>query len=126
MCGRVGGGFGGKQEMLVEDVVALAVLRTGRPVQLEFTRDGTVRRAPRHAMRMRVRVKGGATRTGISRRSPSTCCPNTGAYGNHGAGVLHHGCDESIALYRCAEQARRTAWRSTRTRCRPAHSAATA
>uniref|UniRef100_UPI003B985184 molybdopterin cofactor-binding domain-containing protein n=2 Tax=Bacteria TaxID=2 RepID=UPI003B985184 len=32
---RVGGGFGGKQELLTEDVVALAVLRTGRPVQFE-------------------------------------------------------------------------------------------
>src|SRR6202000_2217838 len=36
---RVGGGFGGKQELLTEDVVALAVLRTGRPVQLELTRE---------------------------------------------------------------------------------------
>ena len=27
VAGRVGGGFGGKQEMLVEDLVALAVLR---------------------------------------------------------------------------------------------------
>jgi len=35
---RVGGGFGGKQEMLVEDVVAAAVLRTGRPARWEFTR----------------------------------------------------------------------------------------
>ena len=33
-CERVGVGFGGKQEMLVEDIVALAVLRTGRPVRL--------------------------------------------------------------------------------------------
>ena len=31
VAARVGGGFGGKQEMLVEDLVALAVLRlTGR------------------------------------------------------------------------------------------------
>ena len=38
-CERVGGGFGGKQEMLIEDIVALAVLKTGRPVKLEFTRE---------------------------------------------------------------------------------------
>ena len=37
LTGRVGGGFGGKQEMLTEDLVALAVLRTGRPVQYELT-----------------------------------------------------------------------------------------
>ena len=39
LCERVGGGFGGKQEMLVEDIVALATLRLGRPVQLELTRE---------------------------------------------------------------------------------------
>lgn len=38
VVGRVGGGFGGKQEMLVEDIVALAVLRLRRPVKLEYTR----------------------------------------------------------------------------------------
>ncbi|HEY1981373.1 MAG TPA: molybdopterin cofactor-binding domain-containing protein, partial [Xanthobacteraceae bacterium] len=58
-CERMGGGFGAKQEMLVEDVVALAVLKTGRPVKLEFTREeqfiGATTRHP-----MRVRIKAGA------------------------------------------------------------------
>ena len=36
-CERVGGGFGGKQEMFVEDILALAALKTGRPVKLELT-----------------------------------------------------------------------------------------
>ncbi len=35
---RVGGGFGGKQEMHTEDLVALAVLRTGKPVAFELSR----------------------------------------------------------------------------------------
>lgn len=38
VAGRVGGGFGGKQEILVEDIVALAVLRPHRPVKLQYTR----------------------------------------------------------------------------------------
>ena len=38
VAGRVGGGFGGKQEVLTEDIVALAALKLGRPVQLELTR----------------------------------------------------------------------------------------
>ena len=58
-CERVGGGFGGKQEILTEDIVALAVLRTGRPVKLELTREeqfiGTTTRHP-----MQVTVKAGA------------------------------------------------------------------
>ena len=35
---RIGGGFGTKQEVLLEDVVAFAVLRTKRPVKWELTR----------------------------------------------------------------------------------------
>ena len=35
---RVGGGFGDKQEMVMEDLVAVLAVRTGRPVRLEFTR----------------------------------------------------------------------------------------
>ena len=50
---RVGGGFGGKQEMLTEDIVALAVLRTGRPVKLEFTREEQfIGATTRHPMRI--------------------------------------------------------------------------
>ena len=52
-CERVGGGFGGKQEMLVEDVVALAALQTGRPVKLELTREEQfISTTTRHPMRV--------------------------------------------------------------------------
>ena len=36
---RVGGGFGGKQEMISEDLCVFATLKTGRPVKWEFTRE---------------------------------------------------------------------------------------
>ena len=36
---RVGGGFGGKQEMVTEDLCVLAALTTGRPVKWEYTRE---------------------------------------------------------------------------------------
>ena len=53
LCGRVGGGFGGKQEMLTEDLVALAVLRTGRPVRWELTRqEQFAATTTRHPMRV--------------------------------------------------------------------------
>ncbi|TFB46782.1 molybdopterin-dependent oxidoreductase [Cryobacterium tagatosivorans] len=95
---RVGGGFGGKQELLTEDVVALAVLKTGRPVQYEFTRSDEFRLAPvRHPMRVGVTLAAGAdgrlTALGL------TVLADTGAYGNHGPGVLFHGCSESLSLY---------------------------
>ncbi|MDP4022802.1 molybdopterin-dependent oxidoreductase [Methylobacterium sp. NEAU 140] len=100
LTARVGGGFGGKQEMLVEDLVALAVLRTGRPVRYEMTREeqftATTTRHP-----MRVRVKLGAARDGRLTAMQLHVVSDTGAYGNHAGGVLHHGCNECIALYRC-------------------------
>ncbi|MEZ0215205.1 MAG: molybdopterin-dependent oxidoreductase [Xanthobacteraceae bacterium] len=100
LCERVGGGFGGKQEMLTEDIVALAVLKTGRPVKLEFTREEQfLASTTRHPMQVRVKVgaKADGTLTAIAMHMVS----NTGAYGNHGGGVLFHGAGECVALYRC-------------------------
>jgi putative selenate reductase molybdopterin-binding subunit len=97
---RVGGGFGGKQEMLVEDVAALAALRLGRPVQLELTREeqftGTTSRHP-----MAIWVRAGAREDGTLTALQLRVVSDTGAYGNHAAGVVHHGCGESVAVYRC-------------------------
>ncbi len=102
LCCRVGGGFGAKQEMFTEDVVALAVLRTRRPVQLEFTREeqftATVTRHP-----VSVHVKAGARRDGTLTALQVRVVSNTGAYGNHASTVIH-GCNEAIAVYRCAHK----------------------
>ncbi|MDX6348766.1 MAG: putative selenate reductase molybdopterin-binding subunit, partial [Streptomyces sp.] len=100
---RMGGGFGGKQEMITEDVVALAVLRLGRPVQLEYTREEQfVGATTRHPMDVTVTVAADAAGalTAIRLRTVA----NTGAYGNHAAGVLFHSCGEAVALYRCANK----------------------
>ncbi|MFI0257848.1 molybdopterin-dependent oxidoreductase [Streptomyces sp. NPDC017056] len=100
VAGRVGGAFGGKQEMLVEDVVALAALRTGRPVKLEFTRaeqfHGATTRHP-----FTVRIKAGARRDGTLTALRLHVVSDTGAYGNHARAVLLRGCGEALALYRC-------------------------
>jgi putative selenate reductase molybdopterin-binding subunit len=97
---RVGGGFGGKQEMITEDIVALAVLKTGRPVKLEFTRQEQFSASTsRHPMRISVKV--GARRDGRLTAIAMRMVSNTGAYGNHGPGVLFHGSGESVTLYRC-------------------------
>ncbi len=79
VCERVGGGFGGKQEMLVEDIVALAVLRTGRPVKLELTRqEQFMATTTRHAMRVRVRI--GARADGTLTAMAVNVLSDTGAY----------------------------------------------
>src|SRR6185295_9882232 len=60
LTARVGGGFGGKQELLTEDLVALAVLRLGRPVRYDFTRSDEFVGAPcRHPFRVDVTVAAG-------------------------------------------------------------------
>ncbi|MCC2032900.1 molybdopterin-dependent oxidoreductase [Microbacterium allomyrinae] len=97
---RVGGGFGGKQEMFTEDLVALAVLRTGRAVSYEFARADEFRRASvRHPFRVGVTL--GATPDGVLTAMKLDVLSDTGAYGNHGIGVMFHGCAESINVYRC-------------------------
>ncbi|MBY4014954.1 molybdopterin-dependent oxidoreductase [Rhodococcus fascians] len=100
---RVGGGFGGKQELLTEDVVALAVLRTGKPVQFEFTRTDEFTVAPcRHPFR--VDVTAAASADGVLTALSIDVLTDAGAYGNHSAGVMFHGCGESVAIYRCANK----------------------
>jgi putative selenate reductase molybdopterin-binding subunit len=99
-CERVGGGFGGKQEMFVEDILALAALRTGRPVKLELTREEQfISTSTRHPMR--VTVKAGADRDGKLTALQLDVLSNTGAYGNHAGPVLFHACGESVAVYNC-------------------------
>ena len=99
-CERVGGGFGAKQEMLVEDIVTLAALRLRQPVKLEFTRQEQFTAATtRHPMRVHIKV--GAKRDGTLTAMQISAVSNTGAYGNHGGTVLEHACGEAISVYRC-------------------------
>ncbi|MBF4161224.1 molybdopterin-dependent oxidoreductase [Nocardioides acrostichi] len=105
---RVGGGFGSKQEMLVEDVAALAALRLAergdhRPVQLELSREQQLAALPcRHPFRVALEL--GADADGVLTAMKVDVLSDAGAYGNHSTGVLFHGCHESIALYRCANK----------------------
>ncbi len=99
-CERVGGGFGGKQEMFVEDILALAAIKTGRPVKLELTREEQfIATSTRHPMR--ITVKAGADKCGKLTALQLDVLSNTGAYGNHAGPVLFHACGESLGVYNC-------------------------
>src|ERR1700682_2564401 len=99
-CERVGGGFGGKQEMFVEDILALAALKTGRPVKLELTREEQfIATSTRHPMR--VHIKAGADKNGKLTALKIDVLSNTGAYGNHAGPVLFHAVSECISVYNC-------------------------
>ena len=97
---RVGGGFGGKQELLTEDLVALAVLRTGRPCGYEMSRtDEMARTTYRHPFR--IGVEAGADTDGRLTALRVDVLSDTGAYGNHAIGVMFHACAESVSVYNC-------------------------
>jgi putative selenate reductase molybdopterin-binding subunit len=96
----VGGGFGGKQELLTEDLCVLAALRTGRPVKWEFTRSEEFTSATtRHPMK--ITIKLGAKKDGTLTAMQIHTVSNTGAYGNHGGEVLASSLGSAMATYRC-------------------------
>ena len=100
---QIGGGFGNKQEILTEDLCALATLKTGKPVQWEFTREEEFTATnSRHAMQ--IRLKTGVKADGTLVAQAMDAISNTGAYGNHaGTVVFLTGCFP-LGLYRCPHQ----------------------
>jgi CO/xanthine dehydrogenase Mo-binding subunit/aerobic-type carbon monoxide dehydrogenase small subunit (CoxS/CutS family) len=100
---RVGGGFGGKQEMLSEDLCVLALLKTGRPVKWEFTREEQfIGASTRH--QMTTRVKLGAKRDGTLTAIEIQVISNTGAYGGHSSETLAGSLGSPMTMYRCANK----------------------
>ena len=100
---RVGGGFGGKQEMLSEDLCVLATLKTGRPVKWEFTREEQfIAATTRH--QMTTRVKLGAKRDGTLTAIEVDVVSNTGAYGGHASETLAAALGSPLSAYRCANK----------------------
>ena len=97
---RVGGGFGGKQEMFTEDLCVLATLKTGRPVKWEWTRsEEFTSGSSRHPFS--VRVKLGAKKDGTLTAMEVRAISNTGAHGNHGGEVMASSLSSSLVTYRC-------------------------
>jgi len=95
---RIGGGFGVKQEILIEDVAGLMTLRTGRPVRFEYSRkEEFVSARTRHPFR--VRVKLGADDDGILHAIEMEAIQNTGAYGTHSLTVLSNAGSKTIPMY---------------------------
>jgi putative selenate reductase molybdopterin-binding subunit len=114
---RVGGGFGNKQEMLTEDLVAWAAIRLQRPVVWELTRsEEFIATTSRHPMELTTTV--GYDTHGAWNRLGLEAIVNTGAYGNHAPGVLHCALFEGLAPYRL--EAKRAAGRAYYTHTLPA------
>ena len=95
---RIGGGFGGKQEVLIEDVAAHLTIATGRPVRFEYTRtEEFIASSSRHPMR--VRVKTGVKADGTLTANEMHVLSDTGAYGSHALTVAGNTGHKPMALY---------------------------
>lgn len=97
---RIGGGFGGKQEVLIEDLCGALTLLTRRPVRLEYTRaeELTAARA-RHPQI--IRLKTGVTKDGRLTAIDMNVLENAGAYGTHSLTVMSVTGSRALSLYRC-------------------------
>ena len=83
----VGGGFGGKEDMIYQGMLALLAMKTGRPVRLVFTREESIiSTAKRHPSRTRLRM--GLARDGRILASHMTMICDGGAYGLSTEGVM--------------------------------------
>ncbi len=95
---RIGGGFGTKQEIILEDVAAALALRVRRPVVMKYTRAEEFTSArTRHPMK--VRVKLGAKKDGRIHAIEMDVLSNTGAYGTHSLTVLSNVGSKTLPLY---------------------------
>jgi len=83
----VGGGFGGKEDMIYQGMLALLAMKTYRPVRLVFTREESIiSTAKRHPSRTVLRM--GLTREGHIRALQMKMICDGGAYGLSTEGVM--------------------------------------
>ena len=97
---RIGGGFGVKQEMLVEDIVAHLTIATGRPVRLELTREEEFMSSrTRHPQT--ITFKTGVDAEGKLTAQEMRIVANTGPYGSHGLTVQMVSGLRGLSSYNC-------------------------
>lgn len=97
---RVGGGYGSKQDILIEDVAAYATCITGKPVLFHYSREEEfISNSTRHPMRITMKV--GAKKDGTITAIYMNVLANTGPYGNHCLTVPMNACSKSLPLINC-------------------------
>jgi len=95
---RIGGGFGNKQEVLIEDVAGHLTIATGKPVLYEMTREEEMI-ASRSRHPMRVYMKTGVKKDGTITANAMYALSDTGAYGCHALTVTGNTGHKSMGLY---------------------------
>jgi len=96
---RIGGGFGGKQGVVIEDICAALTLRTRRPVKMMLDRDEELSATrTRHPQRLKVRTAVDDDGKILARELRTLV--NTGAYGPHALTVPSNTGSKTLPLYR--------------------------
>ena len=96
---RVGGGYGSKQDILVEEMTAYAAWKTGKPVYYRNTREEEfIANSTRHPMRCRVKM--GGKKDGTITAIFMEVCANTGPFGNHCLTVPMNSCSKTLPLFK--------------------------
>ena len=97
---RIGGGFGAKQEMLIEDIVGHLAIATRRPVRLELTRSEEFRSSrTRHPQT--ITYKTAVDGDGKLAAQYMYIIGNTGPYGTHGYTVQTVSGLRGLSSYDC-------------------------
>lgn len=94
----VGGGFGGKEDMIYQGMLALAAMKTGRAVRLVFTREESIAAsAKRHPARITLRM--GLKSDGRITAAHFDMLSDGGAYGMSTEGVMRKAAILSLGPY---------------------------
>jgi putative selenate reductase molybdopterin-binding subunit len=97
---RMGGGYGSKQDILLEELCAWVTWSTGRAVFCKYTREEEfIAATTRHPFRFTVKM--GAKKDGTITAISMVGDADTGAYGNHALTVPMNACSKSLPLLRC-------------------------
>ncbi|MBQ7529861.1 selenium-dependent xanthine dehydrogenase, partial [bacterium] len=94
----VGGGFGGKEDMSVQQYAALMAWITKKPVKVKYTRQESLNyHVKRHPMEMEFTTA--CDENGLLTGMKAVIIADTGAYASLGGPVLHRACTHAAGPY---------------------------
>ncbi len=96
---RMGGGFGGKMDVIVEDLCAHLTMKTGRPVRFEFNREQEFT-STRSRHPATITYRAGVDAEGNLKALDMYVVENTGAYGVQGMTVVNLIGARGLSTYR--------------------------
>ncbi len=98
----VGGDFGVRQELVLEDICSLLTLATNRPVMLAYSRAEELR-SSRVSQHYILRIKTGVKRDGTIVANQLVQLASTGAYATHPLITQNRASFGALALYPCPD-----------------------